>query len=181
MDNKVDYETLFRNNIANYLREKSQVDEVLPEAPDIEALWASIGEAYLPDAIREFNDYPKVVLGWIMYVGMAVAKFWDADWERYSQINNIYIYLRDKRDYDHLDDYIKEEVLQLDKAGANLLQDIVSECAARVYNQFLHLSLQSGTEPAFRAFVAALHEMYRMGAAMQLRRMGYHMTSLRDM
>ncbi len=31
---------------------------------------------------------------------------------------------------------------------------------------------------AFSAFIAALHKMYIMGSAMQLRRMGYHMTKL---
>ena len=67
----------------------------------------------MPDAIREFPNYPTVALGWIMYVGMAVAKYWDEDWELYSKVENLYAYLRDQTDFDHTDDYIREKVLLL--------------------------------------------------------------------
>ncbi len=178
MELKTDYETMIRTNLSEYLGRKGEVDERLPEAPDIEALWGKIGESYLPDAIREFNTYPTVALGWVMYVGMAVAKFWDEDWERYQKEEDLYTTLRDKSGFDHLDDYVRGEVLRLDDAGAEKLQAVVREASARVYGLMCRLNLEPGTESAFRAFVAALHQMYLMGAAMQLRRMGYHMTQL---
>ncbi len=177
-DLKIDYEALIRTNIAGYLQRKNEVDEHLPEAPDIEGLWPKIGESYLPDGMREFNDYPTVALGWIMYVGMAIAKYWDEDWELYRKVPDLYVYLRDKIDFDHMDDYIREKVLMLDAAQADVLQAIVGETSARVYNQLCHFNFEPGTERAFRGFVAALHQMYLMGAAMQLKRMGYHMTQL---
>lgn len=178
MEMQQDYEALFRANLAGYLKTINEVDEHLPEAPDIESLWTKIGESYLPDGIREFATYPTVSLGWMMYIGMAVAKYWDEDWTLYAQVPDLYVYLRDKIDFDHIDDYIRERVLLLDEAKAEQLQTIVGESAARVYNQFNRMPLEAGTEPAFRAFVAALHQMYLMGAAMQLKRMGYHMTKL---
>ena len=73
MEPKTDYDALIRANLSEYLKRKDEVDEHLPEAPDIEGLWSKIGESYLPDAIREFNTYPTVSLGWMMYVGMAIA------------------------------------------------------------------------------------------------------------
>lgn len=178
MEQKTDYEAMIRTNLAAYLQSKNEVDEHLPDAPDIEGLWHKIGEAYLPDAMREFNEYPTVALGWIMYVGMAIAKYWDEDWELYQKVEDLYTYLRDKTDFDHLDDHIREKVLLLDAVRADALQGIVGDAAARVYSMLYHLNLEPGTEPAFRAFVAALHQMYLMGAAMQLKRMGYHMTKL---
>ena len=178
MELKTDYEALIRANLSEYLKRKDEVDGHLPEAPDIEGLWGKIGESYLPDAIREFNAYPTVALGWIMYVGMAIAKYWDEDWERYQNKDDLYTYLRDKVDFDHLDDYVRGEVLLLNAAEAEKLQAVVSEASARVYSQMCRFNLEPGTEQAFRAFVAALHQMYLMGAAMQLKRMGYHMIQL---
>ena len=42
-------------------------------------------------------------------IGMAVAKMWDTEWEIYSKVDDLYTYMRDKRDYDHLDEYIREK------------------------------------------------------------------------
>jgi hypothetical protein len=173
-----DFESLFRVNLSTYLQSKGEVDDRLPDAPDIESLWSKVGEAYMPDGMREFAQYPTVALGWIMYVGMAVAKYWDEDWELYSKVENLYTYLRDRIDFDHLDDYVRHEVLLLDEAGADRLEKIVSECAGRLLSQIRHMDIEPGSEKAFRAFIAALHQMYLMGAAIQLRRMGYHMTKI---
>ena len=164
-NNKKPIELVFKEDLHQYLLSVGRIDERLPEAPDIETLWAKIGESYLPDAMREFGKYPTVALGWIMFVGMAIAKYWDEDWELYGKVENLYIYLRDRIDFDHMDDY-------------KGLSNIVAECAARTYNTLIHQGLEPGTEAAFRGFIAALHQMYLMGAAIQLNAMGYHMTRL---
>lgn len=181
MDNNSNHkniEQVFQKDLHQYLLTVGRIDEHLPEAPDIEALWQKIGESYLPDAMREFCKYPTVALGWIMFVGMAIAKYWDEDWELYSKVDNLYLYLRDRIDFDHMDDYICQQVLLLDENAHKALSNIVAECAARTYNKLIHQGLEPGTEAAFRGFIAALHQMYLMGAAVQLNSMGYHMTRL---
>lgn len=80
------YEEYFHNDLYHYLLSLALIDSHFPEAPDIEDCWAKIGESYMPDAMREFNKYPTVALGWIMYVGMAVAEYWDQDFELYSKV-----------------------------------------------------------------------------------------------
>ena len=42
----------------------------------------------------------------------------------------------------------------------------------------LHQYLEPGTKEAFYGYVGCLHQLYLMGAAMQLKRMGYHMTKM---
>ena len=118
-DTTTNFETIFKDDLYQYLLSHNEVDERLPEAPDLDELWQKIAEAYMPDAIREFPNYPTVALGWIMYVGMAVAKYWDEDWELYSKVENLYAYLRDQTDFDHTDDYIREKVLLLNADEAN--------------------------------------------------------------
>lgn len=181
MDNKKDIknlEQLFHNDLHNYLLSIGKVDERLPEAPDIEELWQKIGESYLPDGMREFNPYPTVSLGWMMFVGMAVAKYWDTDWELYSKVGDLYKYLRDQRDFDHMDDYVCENVLLLSDSEHESITRIVGECASRTYNMLYHQHLEPGTPEAFQGYVAALHQMYIMGMSMELKRLGYHMTKL---
>ncbi len=137
-----DFEQALRTDLRQYLLSLDKVDERLPEAPDIEGLWPKIGESYLPDGIREFADYPTVSLGWMMFLGMAIAKYWDTDWELYSKVADLYHYLRDQRDYDHLDDHICEKVLLLAEEERQAMVNVVAECAARTYHQLCHGSLQ---------------------------------------
>ena len=109
---------------------------------------------------------------------MAVAKFWDEDWETYSNMDDLYAYMRDKRGYDAMDEYIREDVLSLRGVDYTVSEKLVGECASRVYNALRHQMIEPGTKEAFNAYVSCLHQLYVFGAAMQLKRMDYHMTKM---
>lgn len=178
IDKNTNFEEIFKRDLHQYLCSIDRVDEHLPEAPDLEELWAKIGESYLPDAMKEFTKYPTVSLGWIMFVGLAMAKYWDVDWELYSKVENHYEYLKNSIDFDHMDDYICEKILLLDEESHQKMNHVVAECASRTLNQLAHMGIEPGTETAFGAFIAALHQMYLMGIAVELKALGYHMTQL---
>ena len=135
------FEEKFKEDLASYLQEKELVDKTLPDTTDMEEKWLSIAEAYLPDGMREFAAYPTVSLGWIMYVGMAIAKYWDEDWELYNKVENLYTYLRNRIDYDHMDDYICEKVLLLTAEEHKDVANIVAKCAARTNSLLRHLPI----------------------------------------
>ena len=86
-----EFVTTLHEDLYRYLVQRGAVDDRMPECPDVEAKWAAIAEAYLPDGAREFADYPIASLGWMMFIGMAVAKYWDSDWERYADVEDLYI------------------------------------------------------------------------------------------
>lgn len=179
MDNNRDFEKVFHDDLYTYLLSAGMVDERLPEAPDLEQLWPKIGQSYMSDGIREYNTgYPSVSLGWMMFVGMAVAKYWDVEWELYSKVPDLYAYLRNSIDYDHMDDYILDHVLCLDPDTRTRVNNAVAEAASRTYSRISHMNLEQGTAEAFRAYTAALHQMYLMGVAVELKALGYHMTKL---
>lgn len=176
-DNPV--EQKFHDDLYGYLRTLDLVDERMPEAPDLDDLWFKIGQSYMADGIREYNTgYPSVALGWMMFIGMAVAKYWDVEWEVYGKVPDLYVYLRDRIDFDHMDDYILDKVLCLDADSRKKMNDAVAESASRTYNMMSHMCLEPGTAAAMRAFTAALHRMYVMGVAVELKALGYHMTKL---
>ena len=172
------FEEQLRNDLHQFLQTLQEVDERLPECPDVEEKWEAIARAYIPDGIREFTDYPSVSLGWMMYIGMAVAKMWDVEWEIYSKIEDLYVYMRDKRGYDAMDEYIREEVLLLEGEAYGALEKLVGECASRIYNALRRQNIEPGTKDAFNGYVACLHQLYLFGAAIQLKRMGYRMTKM---
>lgn len=172
------FEEQLHKDLHQFLLSIKEVDERLPECPDVEEKWEDIAKAYIPDGIKEFQTFPTASFGWMMYIGMAVAKMWDTDWESYSKMEDLYVYMRDKRGYDAMDEYIRGEVLLLQGIDYTLLEKLVGECSSRVYNAFMHQHLEPGTKDAFNGFIACLHQLYLMGAAMQLKRMGYHMTKI---
>lgn len=165
-------------DLREYLLSVDEIDERFPDAADIEGKWTKIAESYLPDGIREFPEYPTVSLGWMMYLGMAVAKYWDDSWEIFGNIDDLYVYLRDKGGYDVMDEYIRSSVLQLGMPEYDNTESLVQECANRTYAALRREGIQSATKAAFDAYVDCLHQLYIMGAAVQLHRMGYHMERL---
>lgn len=176
--NNIDIEKLFHDDLKRYLTSIGKVDSHFPEFPDLEDIWPKIGESYLPDGIREFNQYPTVSLGWMMYIGMALAKYWDVEWEVYKNVADLYHYILNKTDFDHLDDYICTQVLYLDDIQRTQHNNIVAECASRTYNMLCHQHLDAGSPEAFKTYIAALHQMYVMGIAVELKELGYHMSKL---
>ena len=171
-----DFADKLMEDLHRFLLERDAVDERLPECPDVEGKWTAIAEAYLPDGAREFANYPVASLGWMMFVAMAVTKFWDVDWERYDKVEDLYLMLRDKRGYDNLDEYILDEVLDLHGDVAEEMQTLVGDCAERTKRAIYGLDIEPGTVDAFKAYVGGLQCMYQMGMAIQLKAMGYHMT-----
>ncbi|MBO5849477.1 MAG: hypothetical protein J6R17_09780 [Bacteroidales bacterium] len=164
--------------LLQYLRQEGVVGERFPICQDVEDKWQNILSAYMPDGVREYNEYPMVSLGWIMFVGMAMAKYWDVDWEKYSFKDNIYETLREQRGFDEMDEYILEDVLEFDEEKCNKVTDIVAECAC-ITNTFLrNQNIEPGTKAAVEAYIECLHQMYLMGMAMQLNAMGYKMLGL---
>ena len=44
-NNKINVEEIIKNDLYQYLTSKDLVDQHLPEAPDLEQLWAKVGES----------------------------------------------------------------------------------------------------------------------------------------
>lgn len=167
-----------KQDLHRYLSGLGEIDERLPEAPDIEMLWPKIAQSYMPDGVREYAQYPTVSLGWMMYIGMAIAVMWDTDWETFSKREDLYADLRAVRGYDELDEYVRQDVLRLKGKEYADMERLVAECASRTDAILRRTGLEAGTPAAFHAYVACLHQLYLMGAAVSLRRLGYHMTQI---
>ncbi len=175
-----EFEDEVKKNLTEFLQKKEALDSHVPECPDVEERWGEIARSYMPDGAREFNGYPVVSLGWMMFIGMAMAFYWDTDWAKYSSDKDIYVNLRDKRGYDNMDETVVEDLLGYKGEAAEKITELVAECASRVYSLLNHRHVEPGTETALGCYVAALHQLYLAGMAMELNALGYHMTPLKN-
>lgn len=173
-----EFESSVREDLIGFLQRKGAIDEVVPQCPDVEERWGDIARAYLPDGVREFQGYPVVSLGWMMFVGMALAYYWDTDWQNYSGRSDVYESLRDLRGFDNMDEAVTEDVLGYSGEDAQRVTDLVAECASRVYSELCRRSVEPGTQAALGCYIAALHQLYLCGMAMQLNALGYRMSPL---
>ncbi len=174
------FEAKVREDIIGFLQKKEALDPHVPECPDVEELWGAIARSYMPDGAREFKDYPVVSLGWMMLIGMAMAFYWDTDWEKNSRRTDFYEKLRDMRGYDNLDEAVVQDLLGYRDEAAEKVTELVAECASRVFSLISHEHVEPGTPAALGCYIAALHQLYLAGMAMELNALGYHMTPLQQ-
>lgn len=163
-------------DLYEFLLHKEAIDAHLPECPDVEGKWKEVAAEYLPDGIREYQEYPVTSLGWMMFIGMAMAWYWDTDWEKNSERKDYYTALRDMAGYDNLDETVVEKILGYSGEKGEEISSCVAECASRVYSLLSHSHIEPGTELAFKCYVAALKQLYMMGMCVELNALGYHMT-----
>lgn len=181
MDNKeiaAAFEEKVRRDLTQFLQHKEALDEHVPECPDVEDKWSLVARAYMPDGAREFQQYPVVSLGWMMLIGMAMAYYWDTDWEKNAARTDFYEKLRDMRGYDNMDEAVVRDLLGYRDEAAEKVTELVAECASRVYSLLSHEHVEPGTEAALGCYISALHQLYLAGMAMELNALGYHMTPL---
>lgn len=148
--------------------------QLLP-SPDLDEKWETVAQAYLGDAVKEIAKYPTVALGWMMYVGMGMAHFWDEDWRVYSGIGNLYTYMRDKRGFDCLDEYVRETVLGLKGEDYSRMEEFVRICANVALAQIRHEQIEPQSPMAFHVYVRSIHALFLIGSSMELFRLGYKM------
>lgn len=171
-----EFEERVKSDLIGFLQKKGTIDAHVPECPDVEEKWAEIVQAYIPDGVKEFQEYPVTSLGWMMFIGMAMAYYWDTDWEANANRTDYYEALKAINGYDNLDESVVRSVLGYEGEKADQIIEQVAECASRVYSILSHSFIEPGTELAFGCYVASLHQLYLAGMAVELNALGYHMT-----
>lgn len=143
------------------------------ESPDVSGRWDAFIKDYVGDAVENFNDYPQSAIAWAGFLGMGVAHRWDRDWARYSM--DTYQDYYGERGFDDMDEHILRDILglPLDSEEACRLSGALSSCAIATLGLIRHEGIESQTSNGFFVLVRAYTVMFRIGAAIELRRLGY--------
>lgn len=165
---------------ANLLRELMKMctslgmlDGELPASEDIDGKWKEWAPDYIAEALPEVNSYPEFAIACAGYAGMAVAQWWDQDWGRHH--GAAYASLHGPRGFDDMDEHIVQHILgySLDSPEAKQIMNMLLCCAQKAVTYIQHEHIEAQTVKAFHIFARTVKVMYRIGAALQLRRLGY--------
>lgn len=143
------------------------LESKLLASPDIDDAWSRYAPSYYGDAVLDFNAYPEFCLACAGYLGMALARLWDEDWPKYRDVP--YSFFHGNRGFDNMDDRITSEILHDDGSCVRAMET----CSSEAYHFLMKESPEPGTADAYRKFLASAEVLFRIGAAIELRRLGY--------
>ena len=139
---------------------------------DIDNYWQVIAPEYMADAVEQVQDYPTVSVAWAAYLGMA-AFGWDIDWNTISKAKYKDFY--GEQGFDDMDEHLIRDIIgiPLESEDAKDIEEMIRRCAQKAIDLIRHEQIEPQSPVAFHVFARAVKVMYRTGAAIQLKRMGY--------
>lgn len=172
------FETNLRNELVRVCTISGFLDGQLLRSDDIDAKWNELAPDYMADAMKLIADYPTVSVAWAGYVGLAIAKWWDQDWATFGVWP--YAKLLGKRGFDDMDEHIVRDILgvKLETPEAEKLEEIMRQCATTAIGFIRHENIEPQSIRAFYIYARSVKVMYEMGAAIELKRLGYKWQSI---
>lgn len=140
---------------------------------DISDHWDVLAPEYVADAVCQIADYPTVSIAWAGYLGLAVAHGWDKNWQ--ECLKTPYKAYYGEQGFDDMDEYIVQHVLglSLDSKEAQALENVIRSCAQTAVTLIRREQIEPQSPMAFHVYARAIKVMYRVGAALELKRLGY--------
>lgn len=145
----------------------------LLSSDDIDEKWREFAPKYMAQAVRNVAEYPEFAVACAAYAGMAIAHWWDVDWGPHHSC--AFSVLQGTRGFDDMDDNIVVNILGLDLGSkeAGIMKSTVEALSSAVWAFIRRSGIERGTADAFHAFARACKVMYRTGASLELKRLGY--------
>jgi len=167
------FEANLLNELMKVARSLGMLGDTLLASDDIDDKWKEYAPEYMADAVKNVNSYPEFSIACAGYVGMAIAKWWDEDWGRHHSAK--FASLLGDRGFDNMDDHIMVDILghELGSTDAAVLVKTMEVLAQTTWNYIRHSSVEAGTADAFNALARACRCLYRIGAAIILKKLGY--------
>lgn len=167
------FEEKLQNGLLRLSTSYGMLGGTLLATDDIDELWHDLAPEYVADAVTQIQDYPTVSVAWAAYLGMAIAHRWDNDWDKCKKAEYKSYYGNDG--FDDMDEHIIRDIigLKLDSQEAKDIEMMIRRMAQTTVNLIRHEQIEPQSPMAFHVFARAIKVMYRMGAALQLKRLGY--------
>ena len=104
---------------------------------------------------------------------MAVANGWDKDWATAQKVTYQSFYGADG--FDDMDEHIVRDILglPLESPEAEKIEAMMRSCAHTAMNFIRREDTEAQTTKAFYLFARTTRVLFRIGAALELKRLGY--------
>ena len=177
MEENIQYYDTYEENLLREILKMctslGMLDGELLASEDIDQKWKEWAPEYIAEALPEVNSYPEFAIACAGYAGMAVAHWWDQDWGRHHSAR--YESLHGARGFDDMDEFIVQNILglKLDSVEAKQIMNILLCCAQKAVTFIQHEHIEHQTVKAFHIFARTVRVMFKIGAALELKRQGY--------
>ena len=167
------FEEKIQGELLRICTSHGMLDGVLLATDDITGHWDTLAPEYVADAVGQIADYPTVSVAWAGYLGLAVAHGWDKNWQ--ECLKTPYKAYYGNQGFDDMDEHIIQQIvgLSLDSREAGQIEGVIRGCAQAAVTLIRREQIEPQSPMAFHVFARACKVMYRMGAALQLKRLGY--------
>ena len=168
------FEEKIQNELLRICTSHGMLAGVLLSTDDINGQWDVLAPEYVADAVGQIADYPTVSVAWAGYLGLAVAHGWDKNWQ--ECLKAPYKGYYGSQGFDDMDEHIVRDLLRipLDSRTAKELEETIRQCGEKAVDLIRYEQIPPQSEMAFHVFARACKAMYKIGAAIQLKRMGYN-------
>lgn len=168
-----EFEVKLTDELLRLCRQYNMLEDVLLATDDIDEYWQRIAPEYMADAVPQIANYPTVSVAWAAYIGLGVAFGWDVDWATFSTVDYQFYY--GEQGFDDMDEHIVRDLLNLplDSTDARQLEEMIRRCGEAAVARIRHEQIEPQSLLAFHIFARACRVMFRIGAALELKRLGY--------
>ncbi|MFV0404532.1 MAG: hypothetical protein ACK5KV_11405 [Bacteroides graminisolvens] len=151
----------------------NMLDGKLLATDDIDNQWNVLAPEYMADAVGQINEYPTVSVAWAAYLGLAIAYGWDTDWDFISKA--AYQSFYGEQGFDDMDEHIVRDLLgiPLDSEEAQNLEAMIRRSAQTAVALIRAEQIEPQSPMAFYVFARAVKVLFRIGVAIELKRLGY--------
>lgn len=151
----------------------NMLDGKLLATDDIDNQWNVLAPEYMADAVGQINEYPTVSVAWAAYLGLAIAYGWDTDWNFISKA--AYQSFYGEQGFDDMDEHIVRDLLgiPLDSEEAQNLEAMIRRSAQTAVALIRAEQIEPQSPMAFYVIARAVKVLFRIGAAIELKRLGY--------
>ena len=167
------FEEKIMNELLRICTSRKMLGGTLLATDDVTGHWEVLAPKYVADAVTQIADYPTVSIAWAGYLGMAVAHGWDKNWQ--ECLKTPYNAYYGEQGFDDMDEHIVQHVLglSLDSMQAQDIEAIIRTCAQTAVTLIRREQIEPQSPMAFHVFARTVKVMYRIGAALELKRLGY--------
>ena len=176
MVNKVyleNFESRITDELLRLCKQYGVLDGTLLATGDIDARWSELAPEYMADAVPNIADYPTVAIAWAGYMGMAVAHQWDNDWTAHSK-DEYKSYYGDFG-FDDMDEHIVRDIIgfHLESKEAKNIEEMMRRLGETALTLIRRERIEPQSPMAFHVYARVVKVMFKIGAAVELKRLGY--------
>ena len=167
------FEEKIQNELLRICTSRGMLGGTLLATDDVTGHWDVLAPEYVADAVCQIADYPTVSIAWAGYLGLAIAHGWDKNWQ--ECLKTPYKAYYGAQGFDDMDEHIVQHYLglSLDSKAAQDLEGIIRSCAQTAVTLIRREQIEPQSPMAFHVFARAIKVIYRIGAALELKRLGY--------